>query len=80
MRCKLRIVPDEPRPVVRCYSLSGSPEDRDFYRISVRRQGPPPSAGPDVPGGLSSNFFHNNIKEGDVIECFDVEVVKRSLD
>ncbi|MBD1547350.1 2Fe-2S iron-sulfur cluster-binding protein [Roseibium aggregatum] len=61
-------IPDQPRPVVRCYSLSGSPEDRDFYRISVRRLGPPPSAEPGVPPGLSSNFFHNNVKEGDVID------------
>lgn len=61
-------IPEQSRPVVRCYSLSGSPEDRDFYRISVRRQGPPPSAGPEVPPGLSSNFFHNNVREGDVID------------
>jgi ferredoxin-NADP reductase len=61
-------IPDHPVPVVRCYSLSGSPLMRDRYRVSIKRLGPPPKAGPEIPGGLSSNFFHGNIKEGDIVD------------
>ncbi|AXS41665.1 2Fe-2S iron-sulfur cluster-binding protein [Breoghania sp. L-A4] len=59
-------IPDQPGPVVRCYSLSGSPEDHDSYRITIKRLGPPP--GTDAPPGLSSNFFHDAVKPGDVLD------------
>jgi ferredoxin-NADP reductase len=61
-------IPDHPAPVVRCYSLSDSPVTRDRYRVSIKRVPPPPKAGPEVPGGLSSNFFHGNVKEGDILD------------
>jgi ferredoxin-NADP reductase len=61
-------VPDHPVPVVRCYSLSDSPLVRDRYRVSIRRMGPPPKAGPEVPPGLSSSYFHNSLKEGDIVD------------
>jgi ferredoxin-NADP reductase len=61
-------VPDHPIPVVRCYSLSDSPLVRDRYRISIKRIPPPPKAGPDVPPGLSSSFFHDSLKEGDIVD------------
>ncbi len=61
-------IPDQPVPIVRCYSLSDSPLERDRYRVSIKRQGPPPKAEPGTPGGLSSNFFHDSLKEGDVVD------------
>lgn len=61
-------VPDHPVPVVRCYSLSDSPLVRDRYRVSIKRIPPPPKAGPDVPPGLSSSYFHNSLKEGDIVD------------
>jgi ferredoxin-NADP reductase len=61
-------IPDHPVPVVRCYSLSDSPLVRDHFRVSIKRIPPPPKAGPDVPPGLSSSYFHDNLKEGDIVD------------
>ena len=61
-------IPDEPQPVVRCYSLSDSPLE-DYYRVSIKRQGPPPKAPEGTPAGRSSNYFHNQLKEGDIVEA-----------
>ena len=52
----------EPKTVVRCYSLSDRPNP-DYYRVSIKRA-PPPAEHPDVPAGLSSNFFHDRVQEG----------------
>jgi uncharacterized protein len=61
-------VPDHPVPVVRCYSLSDSPLARDRYRVSIKRIPPPPKAGPEIPPGLSSSYFHDSLKEGDIVD------------
>ncbi len=61
-------IPDRPAAVVRCYSLSDSPLDRNRYRVSIKRIGPPPKGPPDAPGGLVSNHFHKALKEGDVVD------------
>jgi ferredoxin-NADP reductase len=61
-------IPGEPQPVVRCYSLSDSPHD-DYYRVSIKLQGPPPNAPEGTPPGRSSSFFHNHLKEGDIVEA-----------
>lgn len=61
-------IPERPTPVVRCYSLSDSPLVRDRYRVSIRRVPPPPKAGPDVPPGLSSSYFHDVLREGDIVD------------
>ncbi len=61
-------VPDHPNPVVRCYSLSDSPLIRDRYRVSIRRMAPPPKAKPDVPPGVSSTYFHESLREGDIVD------------
>jgi uncharacterized protein len=37
------IVPGQEKPVIRCYSLSDGPTNTTRYRISVKRQGPPPN-------------------------------------
>jgi len=61
-------IPGEPQPVVRCYSLSDSPHE-NYYRVSIKRQGPPPKAPEGTPPGLSSNYFHDQLQEGDIVEA-----------
>ena len=53
----------ESRYVVRCYSLSDAPRS-DYYRISIKRVPAPPDRS-DLPPGVSSNFFHDHVQEGD---------------
>ncbi|MCA8927535.1 MAG: 2Fe-2S iron-sulfur cluster binding domain-containing protein [Alphaproteobacteria bacterium] len=59
-------VPGQDKPVIRCYSLSDAPTDRTRYRISVKRQGPPPN-NPDVPPGVGSNYVHS-LEVGDLLD------------
>ncbi|WP_309400813.1 ferric reductase-like transmembrane domain-containing protein [Cerasicoccus maritimus] len=59
-------VPSQEKPVMRCYSLSDAP-GQDYYRISVKRQTPPADK-PDVPPGVSSNYLHDEVSEGDVLQ------------
>jgi len=59
-------VPGKAKPVMRCYSLSDSPNP-EYYRVSIKAV-PPPRDKPEVPPGLSSNFFHNSINEGDILD------------
>jgi ferredoxin-NADP reductase len=61
-------IPGEAQPVVRCYSLSDSPNE-DYYRVTIKRQGPPPNAPDGTPPGLSSNYFHGQLREGDIVEA-----------
>lgn len=55
-----------PKAVVRCYSLSDRPGG-DAYRVSIKRV-PAPDGQPDIPPGLSSNHFHDHVREGDVLD------------
>jgi ferredoxin-NADP reductase/MOSC domain-containing protein YiiM len=55
-------IPGQPEPVIRTYSLSDSP-NRDYYRVSIKREPPPPDQ-PDAPPGLSSNYFHDHVDVG----------------
>jgi len=60
-------LPDRDKPLVRCYSLSDSPRQRNHYRVTIKRLGPPPKA-PDAPPGQSSNFFHHHLEQGDILD------------
>ena len=53
---KIRPNPQLP-PMLRNYSLSGSP-DAPVYRISVKRE----------PNGIASNFIHDKFKDGDLVD------------
>lgn len=60
-------IPGKDKPVIRCYSLSDSPMQRDYYRVSIKKV-PPPRDRPDLPSGLSSSFFHDQLEEGDILD------------
>ena len=59
-------IPNQPKPVIRCYSLSDSPHHWDYYRVSIK-QVPPPDK-PDAPPGLSSTHFNDALKVGDILD------------
>jgi uncharacterized protein len=59
--------PDELVPVLRSYTLSDSPANTGHYRLSIKRE-PAPADMPDVPPGVSSNFMHDHVKEGTVLQ------------
>jgi uncharacterized protein len=53
-------------PLVRCYSLSDRPR-QDFFRTTIKRIDAPA----DQPGALpgrGSNYFHNHVHVGDVVD------------
>lgn len=58
-------LPGESRPLVRCYSLSAAPQE-NVYRISVRRLLPPRDS--DLPPGRMSNYFHDHVNVGDILD------------
>jgi len=55
-------VSGEKQNVVRCYSLSDRPRP-DYYRVTIKRV-PAPVDRPDIPPGLSSGFFHDQVRKG----------------
>lgn len=59
-------VPGREKPVVRCYSLSDS-HAVDHYRVTIKRVFPPADAS-DAPPGIASNFFHDHVNEGDILD------------
>ncbi|MCA9121909.1 MAG: 2Fe-2S iron-sulfur cluster binding domain-containing protein [Planctomycetaceae bacterium] len=59
-------IPGRDKPVIRCYSLSDCPRS-DHYRVSIKRVGSPPDA-PSAPPGLVSNYFHEQVTEGDILD------------
>ena len=59
--------PGETKSVVRCYSLSDSPNHPDYYRVTIKRV-PPPRGQPELPPGLSSNYFHDQVNVGDIVD------------
>ena len=59
-------VPNQPKPIVRCYSLSDGVTD-GHYRVSIKRVAPPRDK-PDAPPGKGSNYFHDHVNEGDIID------------
>jgi ferredoxin-NADP reductase len=59
-------IPGRDKPVVRCYSISDAPRP-DRYRVTIKKEKPPPDK-PDVPPGLGSTYFCDVVKEGDILD------------
>ena len=60
-------IPGLAKPLIRCYSLSDSPNHPDYYRVSIKKLPPPPGK-PDLSPGKCSTFFHEQLKEGDILD------------
>ena len=59
-------IPGEAKPVIRCYSLSDSPQP-DHYRITVKKNFPPADS-PNLPAGKASSFINETLMVGDRLE------------
>lgn len=60
-------IPSENKPVLRCYSLSDSPIEKDYYRVSIKKALPPRDT-PNAPSGISSSYFHEQLNQGDIVD------------
>ena len=58
-------VPECDKPLKRTYTISNAPNGA-YYRLSIKRE---LAAGPDLPPGLSSNYFHDHVKAGSTIRA-----------
>ena len=58
--------PGGERAVTRCYSLSEPPQP-GRYRVTIKRVAASQGK-PDAPPGVSSSHFHDQVREGDVLE------------
>ncbi|MDR3456175.1 MAG: 2Fe-2S iron-sulfur cluster-binding protein [Verrucomicrobiae bacterium] len=59
-------LPGRDKPLIRCYSLSDSPHQKDYYRVTIKKEKNPPDK-PDVPPGAGSSYFTDMVKEGDIL-------------
>lgn len=59
-------LPGRDKPLIRCYSLSDSPHQKDYYRVTIKREKAPADK-PELPSGAGSSFFHDSVKEGDIL-------------
>lgn len=53
--------------VVRCYSISSAP-NAEYYRITIKRV-PAPRGDLGAPPGLVSNYFHDHVEVGDILDA-----------
>lgn len=60
-------IPGQVMPVMRSYTLSDSPSRAGHYRLSIKRE-PAPADQPGAPAGLASNFMHDHVVEGSVLQ------------
>jgi uncharacterized protein len=60
-------VPGQAKPIIRTYSLSDYCEPCEYYRLSIKREPSPKMS--NLPPGLASNFMHDHIHEGSVIQA-----------
>jgi uncharacterized protein len=60
-------IPGQDKSIIRTYSLSDYPQPCDYYRLSIKRE--PTPQGLNVPAGIASNFLHDSIHEGSVIQA-----------
>jgi len=58
-------IPGQYKSIDRNYTISNAPGE-GFYRLSIKREDTPAND-PDAYPGVSSNYFHKQVKEGDNI-------------
>ena len=58
-------IPGQYQPVLRTYSLSGSPSV-NHYRLTIKRETAPRER-PDAYPGVASNFFHDQVEVGSTV-------------
>lgn len=58
-------IPEQPKPIIRTYSLSDYSKSSTNYRLSIKREPAPPDT--IAPPGVASNFMHDQIQEGSII-------------
>ncbi len=58
-------IPEQPKPVIRTYSLSDYIQASSYYRLSIKREPAPPDM--IAPAGIASNFMHDHIHESSII-------------
>ncbi len=63
-------VPGHDKPEMRCYSLSQSPTEEDFYRVTVKRIDAPENSPAETPPGRSSSYFHDHLQPGALVETY----------
>ena len=59
-------LPGRDKPLIRCYSLSDSPHQKEYYRVTIKKEKAPADK-PELPHGAGSSFFTDIIKEGDIL-------------
>jgi ferredoxin-NADP reductase len=59
-------IPGQERSVFRCYTISNYGDD--YYRLTIKKELPPPNR-PELAPGLSSAYFHEMIRSGDILEA-----------
>ncbi|EPE96099.1 FAD-binding oxidoreductase [Rhizobium grahamii] len=57
--------PSGDAPIVRNYTVSSSPAETAFYRITVKREA---SLKPELPDGVGSLWLHDNVEEGALLQ------------
>ncbi|MCH7832412.1 MAG: 2Fe-2S iron-sulfur cluster binding domain-containing protein [Proteobacteria bacterium] len=60
-------VPGHEKPVLRTYTISDGSGGATHYRLSIKREPPPPDQ-PDAPPGVSSNYFHDHVEAGSELQ------------
>lgn len=59
-------LPGRDKPLIRCYSLSDSPHQKEYYRVTIKKE-KAPSDKPELPPGAGSSFFTDVVKAGDIL-------------
>ena len=60
-------VPGHEKPVLRTYTISDGSGGATHYRLSIKREPPPPDQ-PDAPPGVSANSFHAHVEAGSELQ------------
>jgi ferredoxin-NADP reductase len=59
-------LPGRDKPLIRCYSLSDGPHQKEYYRVTIKKEKAPPDR-PDLPPGAGSGYFIDTVREGDIL-------------